>query len=386
MAEHPHAPRLTPRGVEHRARFGDRSLFSGLESLVYFNHAAISPPSLASKHAMVAWVEDMGKRGAAGFSGWMAQRARLREKLAKLVGATAEEIGFEPNTSRGVSDVALCFPFQRGDAIVLFEGEFPANIVPWLQAAERHALKVRWLKASDFLGDLDAALTKLEAALEGARLCAVSAVQFQTGLRMPLTAIGERCKARGVRLFVDAVQAVGMVPIDVVASSIDYLACGSHKWLMGVEGAGFLFVAKARFGELRPNVAGWLSLEDSIGFLFEGPGRLRYDHQVVRTPSFVEGGNLAAGAFAALEASVDFLLDLRVPEIFAHVQKIHDVLEPELLRLGFTSVRAEDPARRSGSLSVLPPSDVSVVELQPMLARYGIASSIALGQCGENRR
>lgn len=372
-------PLLAPRGVRHEARLGDRSLFSGLEALVYVNHAAISPPSLASKHAIVAWVDDAMRRGAAAFPTWIAQRERLRGKLARLVGARAEEIALEPNTSRGVSDVAQCFPWRAGDRVVLFEGEFPANVTPWMLAARRHGLEVRWLRAADFAGDLGAALLGLEAALDGARLCAVSAVQFQTGLRMPLAAIGERCRARGVRLFVDAVQAVGMVPIDVRAAGVDFLACGSHKWLMGAEGAGFLYVAEERWGELEPHVAGWLSHDDDLAFLFAGPGHLRYDRPIVRRPSFVEGGNVATPSFAALEASVDLLLSLGIPAIFDHVQAFHDRLEPELSKLGLVSVRSEDPSRRSGSLSLLPPADVPIAALHRQMGRFGIACSMPDG-------
>jgi selenocysteine lyase/cysteine desulfurase len=372
-------PRLTPRGVVHAARLGDRSLFPGLDALVYVNHAAIAPPSVASKHAVVTWIDDAMKRGAAAFPTWIAQRDRLRGKLAALVGARSSEIALEPNTSRGVSDVAQCLRWRPGDRVVLFEGEFPANVTPWLLAARRHGLEVRWLRAADFAGDLDAALVGLEAALEGARLCAVSAVQFQTGLRMPLAAIGERCRARGVRLFVDAVQAVGMVPIDVRAAGVDFLACGSHKWLMGVEGAGFLYAAEERWDELEPHVAGWLSHEDGLGFLFDGPGLLRYDRPIVRGPVFVEGGNVATASFAALEASVDLLLSLGVPAIFDHVQAFHDRLEPELVRLGLTSVRCDDPARRSGSLSFVPPAGVPIAALHRQMGRFGIACSMPDG-------
>lgn len=379
MAAPAEPPLLAPRGIVHAARLGDRSLFPGLEALVYVNHAGIAPPSFASKQAIVAWIDDAMRRGAGAFPTWMAQRERLRGKLARLIGATADEIGFEPNTSRGVSDVAQCFPWKAGDVLVLFEGEFPANVTPWLLAARRHGLEVRWLRAADFAGDLDAALAGLEVALEGARLCAVSAVQFQTGLRMPLPAIGERCRARGVRLFVDAVQAVGMVPIDVRAAHVDYLACGSHKWLMGVEGAGFLYVARERWSELEPHVAGWLSHEDGLGFLFEGPGQLRYDRPIVERPSFVEGGNVSTASFAALEASVDLLLGLGIPAILAHVQAFHDRLEPELVKLGLRSVRCEDPARRSGTLSLLPPDDVPLVALHRQMGRFGIACAMPDG-------
>jgi cysteine desulfurase/selenocysteine lyase len=372
-------PRLSPRSVDHVARLGDRSLFPGLAPLVYANHAGISPASFAVKQALIAWVDDSARRGADAFPTWMAQRARLRGKLAALVGAKADEIAFEQNTSRGVSDVANCFAWRPGDAVVLFDGEFPANVTPWQLAAARHGLEIRWADARLFATDEAAGLEKLDALLDGARLCAVSAVEFQTGYRMPLETIGSRCRDRGVRLFVDAVQACGIVPIDVRAANVDFLACGSHKWLMGAEGAGFLFVDERRWGELVPNVAGWLGHEDGLTFLFEGPGQLRYDRPIIARPAFIEGGNLSAPSFAALEASLDLILGIGVKKIFDHVQAFHDLVEPKLVEWGFTSIRSADVARRSGSLCLLPPAGVPLVDLHRALVRYGIACAMPDG-------
>jgi len=366
-------PRLSPRGVDHVAKLGDRSLFPSLAPLVYANHAGISPASFAVKQALVAWVEDSARHGAEAFPTWMAQRERLRGKLAGIVGAKAEEIAFEQNTSRGVSDVANCFAWRPGDVVVLFEGEFPANVTPWQLAAARHGLTIRWADAREYVTRESVALEKLDALLHGARLCAVSAVEFQTGYRMPLDVIGARCRDRGVRLFVDAVQACGVVPLDVRSSRIDFLACGSHKWLMGAEGAGFVFVDESRWDELVPNVAGWLGHEDGLKFLFEGAGHLRYDRPIIRRPSFLEGGNLSAPSFAALEASVDLILGIGIPKIFDHVQAFHDRVEPKLAEWGFTSARSPDRARRSGSLCLLPPADVPLMDLHAALRRYGIA-------------
>src|SRR6185369_9998242 len=108
--------------------------------------------------------------------------------------------------------------------------------------------------------------------LRGARLVAISAVEFQSGLRTPFAELAALCHAHGAELSVDAVQACGAVPIDVGAMGIDYLACGSHKWMMGLPGAGFLYAAPGRVEALRPHVAGWLSHEDGLDFLFRGPG------------------------------------------------------------------------------------------------------------------
>src|SRR5262249_23746453 len=163
----------------------------------------------------------------------------------------------------------------------LFEGEFPANVTPWQRAAELFGLSIAWIPLSAFAASEEEGLALLTRELErGVRLVAVSAGEFQTGLRMPVEAMAALCHAAGAEIFVDAVQCCGAVPLDAGAAGIDYLASGSHKWLMGLEGAGFLYVSPDRVDALRPNVAGWLSHEDPLDFLFRGPGLLRYDRPI----------------------------------------------------------------------------------------------------------
>jgi len=325
-------------------------------------------------------VSDVARRGSAAYGKWHAQRQRLKGKLARLVGAREDDIALVPNTTRGVIDVALCLPWKRGDRVILFEGEFPSNVTPWQRAAEIFDLQVTFLPVADYAEDLDKGLSKLDKELErGARLVAVSAVQFQTGLRMPLAAMAERCHARGAELFVDGVQACGIVPIDVRAAGVDYLSAGSHKWLMGLEGAGFLYVHPDRAAALRPTVAGWLSHEEGLRFLFEGPGHLRYDRPIKRSVEFLEGGNCSATGFAALEASLDLILQVGVARIYEHVNRYHDQLEAGLLERGFTSLRAQDASRRSGTLGVVPPAELSVVELATELMSRGVACALPDG-------
>jgi selenocysteine lyase/cysteine desulfurase len=362
------------------ATLGDRSLFPDLAYRVYMNHGAISPPSLPVRRAVTAVLDDYARHGAASFPRWNAQRLGLREKIGRLVGAGAADIALSPNTTRGVSDIALCFPWERGDRVIVFEGEFPANVTPWQQAAELFGLELVWVPVSAFVEGEEQGLARFAAALSrGARLAAVSAVEFQTGLRMPVEAMAAMAHAAGCELFVDGVQGAGAVPVDVGAAGIDYLAAGGHKWLMGLEGAGFLYVSPARVGALRPRVAGWLSHEDPVAFLLRGPGLLRYDRPVRRRADLFEGGNVNTAGLAGLEASIDLLLGLGVPAIFAHVNRILDALEPALVERGFASLRSADPRQRSCTLSLAPPAGVSVVDLQRALGERGVACSIPDG-------
>jgi selenocysteine lyase/cysteine desulfurase len=366
--------------VADAARLGDRSLFPDLEDRVYCNHAAISPPSLPVRNAVSGVLASYAARGAAAFPRWLAQRVSLRAKLGRLVGASGEDIALMPNTTSGVVAVALCFPWRRGDRVILFEGEFPANVTPWQRAAEMFGLEIGWVPVSSFAAGHDEGMARLGRELErGARLVAVSAVEFQTGLRMPVEEMAALCHAAGAELFVDAVQCCGAVPLDAGSAGIDYVACGAHKWLMGLEGAGFLHVRPGRAGALRPNAAGWLSHEDAIDFLFKGPGHLRYDRPIKKQASLFEGGAMNAAGLAGLEASLDLLFALGVPAIFAHVNGILDALEAGLAERGFQSLRSRDPRQRSCTLSLLPPRTVAVVDLHRRLAAHGVACSIPDG-------
>ena len=359
------------------ARLGDRSLYPDLTALAYLNHGGISPASIAIRHAVTTVVDDYGKHGAGAFPHWMEQRSRLKGKLAGMIGVRAEDLAFVPNTTRGVIDVALCFPWSKGDRLVVFAGEFPANVTPWQQAATTFGLEVVFLPVSDFDESEEQGLARLTQELSrgGVRLVAVSAVEFQTGLPMPLGKLAALCHAHGAQLFVDAVQALGAVPLDAGKADVDYLACGSHKWLMGLEGAGFVYIRPDRVSGLRPTVAGWLSHEEGVRFLFEGEGLLRYDRPIRKSASFLEGGNFNTIGLAALEASVDLILSLGVQTIYEYVNGYNDRLETGLLERGLRSLRKREPSRRSATLSVMPPAggDVTVVALHKELSARGVA-------------
>jgi len=364
-------------------RFGDRSLFPDLEARAYLNHAAISPPSTIIRRTLLECVDVYGRRGVEGFFVYGEQRERLRLDVAALIGAaTAAEIALSSGTTSGVIAIALCFPWSAGDRVVLFNGEFPANITPWQRAAELFDLRPEMLSVADFHAGDGRGLQRLEETLRrgGVRLVAVSAVQFQSGLRMPLEAIGALCRRYGAELFVDAIQGCGTTTIDVEASAIDYLACGGHKHLMAVEGAGFLYVRQERAAALRPHVAGWLSHEEPIDFLVRGPGHLRYDRPIRKRADFVEAGGYNALGHAALGAGIKIILGLGVEAIHAHANRYNDRLEAGLVARGFTSLRTPRAAGRSTILSAEPPEGRDGVELQARLGAAGIATSLPDGK------
>jgi cysteine desulfurase/selenocysteine lyase len=315
---------------------------------------------------------DYGRGGMAGFVTWAPRLRQVRQDLAAVIGADPREVAFVANTTQGVIDIAFGLPWRKGDRVVLFDGEFPANVTPWQQAAEEFGLELCWLSLDAFQRSADEGLAELERVLDrGVRVVAVSAVQYKTGLRMPIAEMAALCHQYGAEIFVDAIQALGATPVDV-GWGIDYLSSGSHKHLMGPEGAGFLYVAERCAATLKPRLAGWLGHKDPVAFLIGDEPRLSYDNPLKTGAHALETGTSNVIGLAALGASIEVLKQLGVPAIHAHVDVYLGRLEEGLVERGFQSHRAAAPALRSTLLSVTLPDDVQLSKLGALLRDRGV--------------
>ena len=357
-------------------RLGDRSLFPALEARAYLAHAAVSPPSTAVCAAVSRCLEVYSRSGIRGAIEELSHKSEVRARAAELLGCSARQVGFVQSTSSGATLIAHSIRFRKGERVLVFGGEFPANVTPWRLIAEERELALITLPLASFeRSDEEGLAAVAEELARGVRLVAVSAVQFQTGLRMPIGALASLCHAHGAELFVDAIQALGVVPLDVRATDVDYLVCGGHKFLMGLEGAGILYIRDSALAQLSLGMAGWTGHEDAFRFLNEGPGALRYDRPIVRTASFVEQGAQSVVGLAALGASLGTILSLGTHAIFAHVTDYLDQLEPALVALGCQSMRARELERQSGSLSVRLPAEKLLSDVAHKLLAEGVCAS-----------
>lgn len=347
----------------------------------YLSYAAVAAPTLAVRAAVTSALELVSRAGPAAFTVFSEQRERLRTLVAQLLGAQAESIAFVSGTSRGLADLAFSLRWRAGEKIVLFSGEFPANVTPWQRAASLFQLDVEFISLERAVEEPEGVLTELEGVLSAGRvrLVAVSAVQFQTGLRMPLERMAELCRRYGAELAVDGIQGCGVVPIDVTALGVDYLVCGAHKWLTGIEGAGFVYARPDRARSLEPRTAGWLSFEEPIAFLLEGPGKLRYDRPVRRELSYLEGSSMSTVSLVALGAGLEPLLEAGIRAVFAQVTRYLDALDAGLRERGLTTLRARDPAYRSGILSLVPPAGLNAGAVVRALRQRGVIASTPEG-------
>lgn len=355
---------------------GDKRLFPDLNCRAYLANCSIAPVSRPIKERLIELLSSYERQGAAAFDIWLPYRTTLRERLARLSGAVSKNIALVPNTTQGVLTVALCFPWEKGDRVVTFEGEFPANTTPWQRVAELYDLDVQFLPLERIPNPnvLDALIQAFEdKSRPPIRLVAVSLVQFQSGLLMPIKEIAEICHRYNAAICVDGIQGLGAVEFRALEWGIDFLACGSHKWLMGVEGAGFLYIASEWLPRLRQTMAGWLSHENTFDFLHEPQtGHLDYNRSLRRDATFVELGTGNSIGYTALEMSTSILEKLGRENIFAHISAYNDKLESGLIERGFRSMRSK-PA--SSILSVVPENGLNTAEWVASLGERGIVCS-----------
>ena len=344
-----------------------RGAFPACEGRVYLNCAAVAPGSTRVRAAINDWLDDHVARGNMASQDWWARVAEVRARTAELIGAAPEEIAFVKSTSHGLAMVAEGLDWRSGDEVAVASAlEYPSNVYAWKHLADR-GVEVRDIPV------VDGAVTP-EAVEETigprTRLVAVSSVQFASGHRTDLDAIGRLCRDRDVLFVVDAIQQAGAFPIDVEASCVHAMAACSHKWMLGLLGIGFLYVSRDLLPNLRPALVGWYSVENP--FAFDGT---RFD---LRTDaSRLEEAAPAFPMVYGLGAAVDMLLEAGVANTAAHITALLDRAAGALEAIGCEVSPA--PEHRAGILMVKPPA-ADVDALAEACLERNIAVSVRRGR------
>jgi len=276
-----------------------RSEMPVAQKWAYFDHAAVGPIPRRSSLAIGKFAQEACSDGDFHWPSWSASAASLRSAGARLLGAHPDEIALVSNTTLGIQTIALSFPWCSGDSIVLPSNEFPSNQLPWL-ALERRGVQVRRI-APNADGSID--LAKLGQAMDATtRLVSLSWVGYSTGHRVNLHDVCQIVHGHGAEVFVDAIQGLGVFPLDVSEIPIDYAAADGHKWMLGPEGAGLLYIRRCHLEKLHDALSGWNSLQASHEFLCDGksfkPSASRY-----------EGGSANHVGQIGFEASLGMLLE-----------------------------------------------------------------------------
>lgn len=315
---------------------------------IYMDNAAIGPLPERTRR----FLEDFARRRAAPH---LLDPAQLHDSLqearmvvARLINARTDEIGLATNTSFGLNVAARSLPLQAGDTVLVSEGEFPANVYPWLRLREGGINVELAPTAATGWPDEDYLLERLQD--PAVRALAVSLVQFSNGYRADLSRLGRACREEGCFLIVDGIQAIGQVPFDIQETPVDILACGAQKWLLSPWGSGFLYVRRELLEVLAPPVVGWMAFEgtEDTSNLTSYTGGLRSDARRF------ELNTLPFQDLIAMTVSIKLLLELGIDLIAQWLCEVRQPLLESAGRCGMPIVSPTDPNHQSGIVSVLP--------------------------------
>ena len=274
-----------------------RSEFPITQNLIYLNHAGVAPLCRRSADAMKELADDALGYGSWHYDRWLAAYDGLRTATARLINAKPSEIALTKNTSEGVATVALGIDWRPGDRVVAFREEFPANYYPW-KRLESQGVEVDWLSVTD-------PLDKIDETARGARLLAISFVQFLSGFRADLDAIGTICEDHDCLFFVDAIQGMGAFPLDVRASKIHALAADGHKWMLGPEGCAVLYIQQDLQDAIEPVEFGWTNVAGHADYASR-------DMTLRADAGRYECGTLNTIGCYGLRAAIEYLLETGV--------------------------------------------------------------------------
>lgn len=316
-----------------------RQYFPVTRNWAYFNHAATAPYSTRTAQALQRYVSDFTENGGTNYAQWEKIREETRGLAGQLLNCTAEEIALTANTSEGANIVAQGLGFEANDNVVIPEEDFPANVYPWLNLRQK-GVEVRLvpldrgrLTLEDLLGRVD----------DRTRLVAVSSVAYHNGYRLDLEALGAALEVREVPLYVDAIQSMGVLPLDVAKCKISFLSADGHKWLLAPEGAAVFYCAADRLNSLNQAYLSWLSVREPFDFgqttIELAPSARRFE---CGTPNF-------AGT-VGLHSSLKMILEVGVDRI---EKRVLSLLEQAVDRLEQKGYEVRSPRKKGEQSGIL---------------------------------
>lgn len=334
---------------------------------VYFDHAAVAPLPAPTAQVLVDFARAASEQGDIVWPEWSADLERLRSGVAGWLGTTADEIALVPNTTFGINIVAEGYRWREGDNVVVPGGEFPSNHFPWQNQARR-GVQLRVVPSPGGRVDLDAIRGAID---DQTRIVAASWVGYASGYRLPVDELCQIAHDAGALFFLDAIQGLGVFPLDLTETPIDFLAADGHKWMLGPEGAGVAFVRHAHLDKLDCHAVGWNSVVGRHAFNSES-------FQLRDAASRFEGGSMNMCGLMAMHESLKIFWDVidhhGPAAIGDRVLALHQYARQSLQSAGATIVSDWSEPNRSGIVTFqLPGEDPSAVRAR--LAEAGIAVS-----------
>ncbi len=314
--------RMNPETIEKA-----RSYFPYLKNgIIYFNHASTAPISAKVKKRIDEFVEERSEYALDDYWAFKTVADETKSMIGEMINCSGERIAFLDNTTNGIIWIAQGIDWKPGDRIILNDVEFPANVYPFLQLKER-GVEVDFIKSINGIVTAEEIVNAIQ---PKTKLISVSYVQFLSGYRIDLEKIGKVCKEKGIVFAVDSIQGLGAVRIDVEKYNIDYLANGTQKWMLGLQGLAFIYVRKELQDRMKTAPIGWLAVKDAWNLL-------DFDLTTKETAERFQPGTLNNLGIYAFNSTMKLFEEFGFDEIEKQVLSNSKYFIDELAKIGYYS-------------------------------------------------
>jgi len=286
-----------------------RAKFPYLDNgIIYFNHAATGPFSSLVVNRLSNLLKEKSESQIDCYDSFLKAVDETKLLLAELINCNVDRIAFVDNTSNGLNMLAQSIDWKKGDRILLNDIEFPANVYPFLNL-KRLGVEVDFVKSENGIVTADQIINSIKSET---KLISVSFVQFLSGYKVDLEKIGNYCRANNIIFSVDGIQGIGAMRIDVDKYKIDFLSCGTQKWLLGMQGLAFIYVDEELQKKMIPANVGWLSVENAWNLL-------DYKMDLKTSANVFQGGTLNSFGIYAFNTSLKLFKDFGFDKIQSEV-------------------------------------------------------------------
>ena len=320
-----------------------RELFPHLRAdKIYFNHASTGPMSERVKDKLIHLIRDRSGEKIDDYKEFMQTYEEAKYILAELINSTPARIAFVDNTSNGINIIAQGLKLKKGDRILLNDIEFPANVYPFLNL-KKNGIEIDFAKSQNGIVSAEDIINSVK---ENTKLISVSFVQFLSGYKVDLEKLGKYCNENGIILSVDAIQGLGALQLDVKRCNIDFISCGTQKWLLGLQGLGFVYVSENLQGKLDPKYVGWLSVKNAWSLL-------NYDLSLRNSAERFQNGTINTFGIYALNASLKLFKEFGIENVERRVIENSTYFINELKNIGYNPIlKNQSEESLSGIVSI----------------------------------
>ncbi len=320
--------------------------------IIYFNHASSGPISSMVLNRLTDLLKEKSENNIDDYTSFLKVVEETKKILAEMINCNADRIAFVDNTSNGINILAQSIDWKKGDRILLNNIEFPANVYPFLNL-KRFGVEVEFAKSENGIVTADQIIQSIK---PETKLVSISYVQFLSGYKADLEKIGNHCRDNNIAFCVDGIQGVGAVQIDVRKCKIDFLSCGTQKWLLGMQGLAFIYVDEDLQKKMIPANIGWLSVENAWNLL-------DYKLDLKTSANVFQGGTLNTFGIFAFNTSLKLFKDFGIDKVESEVLSNTKYFITKLKSIGLNCILSNcKDAELAGIVTIKPENFAKVFE------------------------